>query len=131
LDGHVKIWRFDDGILLKDIDTGPGSLFRCNELSFEVETWGVSFSDDGKYVACSGQTGNVTIWNVESGTYFFCKCTDKARSKGTGFCDKWQIYNERCLRTVQLSSETNVWSRVQMDNMLHVEHLMEWLVCLM
>lgn len=36
-------------------------------LHFQVEAWGVSFSADGKYVAVTGQSGNISIWNVETG----------------------------------------------------------------
>jgi len=53
LDSHIRI--YENGDLLKNIDCGP------------VENWGVAFSRDSKYVASSGQSGNITFWNVETG----------------------------------------------------------------
>jgi WD repeat-containing protein 61 len=32
-----------------------------------VETWGVTFSPDGRFVASTGQSGNVNLWNIETG----------------------------------------------------------------
>jgi WD40 repeat protein len=32
-----------------------------------VDCWGLAFSSDGKYIATTGQSGNINLWNCESG----------------------------------------------------------------
>ncbi len=32
-----------------------------------METWSIAFSPDGKYLASTGQAGNINIWGTETG----------------------------------------------------------------
>jgi WD repeat-containing protein 61 len=68
LDSNIKIWDIEVGGLLRGIDTGSSMylLFLLSHI-LKVETWGISFSPDGKFLASTGQTGNINIWSVETG----------------------------------------------------------------
>lgn len=76
MDSHIKIWDVQKGALQKTIE------------AFPVETWGLAWSIDGntvlrtphcpfafakevtlaKFLASTSKSGNVNIWNAESGT---------------------------------------------------------------
>jgi len=56
LDSHIRLWNVADGSLARDIDCGPG------------EVWSVAFSPDARFVASGSQSGNVNVWETETGT---------------------------------------------------------------
>lgn len=56
LDSHIRLWNTSDGSLNRDIDCGPG------------EVWNVAFSPDARFIASGSQSGNVNVWETESGT---------------------------------------------------------------
>jgi len=38
-----------------------------NEILNLVESWAIAFSPDGKVLASTGQSGNINIWDFQSG----------------------------------------------------------------
>jgi WD40 repeat protein len=74
LDGRLKVWDFATTSLVKEIEAGPGTTMQSSVSHFidpffasqldAVESWAVSFSPDSKYVASTGQSGNITIWDL-------------------------------------------------------------------
>eukprot|EP01126_Amoeba_proteus_P024274 TRINITY_DN2448_c0_g2_i2.p1 TRINITY_DN2448_c0_g2~~TRINITY_DN2448_c0_g2_i2.p1 ORF type:complete len:221 (+),score=34.44 TRINITY_DN2448_c0_g2_i2:62-724(+) len=98
LDGHIRAWNLESGVLLLDIDSGPGVNawnIACQPGTGQVGTTGasgqiqiwdlnkgmkaghyqtnssfttaISYSSDGKLVACGTKEGNVIVFDTTSG----------------------------------------------------------------
>ncbi|GAB5476097.1 MAG: hypothetical protein Mars2KO_41960 [Maribacter sp.] len=57
-DGSVKVWKTEDGTLVKKLQPEPNSKFKfvC-----------ANFSPDSKHVVASGFEGDIFVWEIESG----------------------------------------------------------------
>jgi WD repeat-containing protein 61 len=55
MDSCIRVWDIEKGLMVNNIEAPP------------IEAWTVSLSPDGKHVATGSQTGNVNIFNIETG----------------------------------------------------------------
>lgn len=54
LDNHIRIWDLQQEALIRSIEAGP------------VESWTLTVSPDGRFVATGSHTGNVNIYSLDT-----------------------------------------------------------------
>ncbi len=56
--GDVKVWKYEVGEWKADGEVNVGSRKKAGE------TWAVSLSDDGKFLASTTHDGRINVWDI-------------------------------------------------------------------
>ena len=86
MDCRIRLWDIATNKIKSEIDCGPGMPPRCLTLTVaavtltgplvarrhSVETWTATFNPKHAHVASGSQSGNINLWDVETGSKLGC-----------------------------------------------------------
>jgi len=70
LDSHIKLWDLEKASLIGTVDASPGKYFSRDQTQTQyvmriVETWSLTFSPDGNFIASGSKAGLNLMGNAK------------------------------------------------------------------